>query len=179
MLCSPANVLCCAVLCCAVLVWSLSYTVCLNHAGLQVVTRSVGTAHAYVLHIAAQQYHFAHAPVVLHLAGPPPRLDLLLERGPASPSCHLPRLPPPPPPALDALKVPVSMGHLYPPADILPHPSGANISDLPQHNPLPGHQSWGPELDPQLYGFESLGGPFSPSGPLRIPQVRRSFSTTQ
>ena len=125
-----------------------------------------------MLHIAAQQPQFL---LVLCLAGPPPRLDLLLERDPATPSCSLPPLPPPPPSPLDAPEAPFGMGHRNPLPDILSHLSGAAVSNLnrPEHQFVP--QAWRPELDPQLSGLESLRGSFDTVGPSGTSQVCCGF----
>ena len=84
-----------------------------------------------------------------------------------------------PPSAFDALTgVPVSMGLLNPPADIIPHPSGAGVSDLtsPEHQYEP--PAWGPELSPQLRGLVSIGGAYYPGEPSGTSQVCCSFSIT-
>lgn len=108
---------------------------------------------------------------VLHFAGPPPRLDLLLERDPATRNCSLSPLPPPPPSALDAPEASFGMGHLNPPSDKLPHPAGATVPSLtrPEHQFEP--QAWRPDLDLQLHGLESLGGSYNSAGPSGPTQV--------
>ena len=132
-----------------------------------------GTAHAKVLHTAATPPGIPHLPFLLccefsrsilffKCAGPTPRLDLLLERDPATPTCSLPPLHPPgplgaPPPAAapEAHADLPGLEALPPPADILPHSSGATVSDLtgPEHQFQP--QAWRPEVEPHLYLLDS------------------------
>lgn len=100
--------------------------------------------------------------ILFKCAGPTPRLDLLLERDPATPTCSLTPMHPPgplgaPPPAFPQARADLlGLGALPPPPNILPHPSGATVSDLtrPEHQLQP--QAWRPEIEPHLYVLDSL-----------------------
>ena len=91
-------------------------------------------------------------------SGPPPSLDLLLERDPSAPACTLQPLPPHPQQAPKPTQAPpVLLDVRAPPPDILPHPSGATVADLtrPEHQFDP--HAWRPDVHQAVMDLPGLG----------------------
>ena len=96
-------------------------------------------------------------------SGPPPSLDLLLERDPSAPACTLRPFTPHPQEALEAAEAaPVLLAVSHPPPDILPHPTGVTVADLnrPEHHLDP--QAWRPDIHQAAMELPGLGNRGTP-----------------